>query len=371
MVGHKFFMMVAVLGSVNAFAQPAAPTTPDLPCQAAAGTDDVAIPDTGGFVKIFNGTDLKGWWNNCKTEDAASDRAKGGIMRVDPVNKAIYTMQRSNGGGSMLTTNKKWGNHEIVMELWPSFGDDAGLFHRTTAEGKGYQTVIDYKPNNCIGGSYPQEMESVGNLFYNCSYFFGANGTTLKAGTGNAQVDRSTFKWENMWDAAGWNELRVKIYGNPPTHQAFMRKVGIAEWTMVTNVKWPKAYADVVGLTGYLAFQIHYGSYWDKSGKGNWYRNIRVRPLDDQGNPPPVVVKLGIIKSGRDASISAAASVLSGWLDKNYTVTVRNLSGKVMESFQANAGILNHAFAKSVPQGMLLVELRAGADVHTLRILPL
>lgn len=369
MVGRNFFMVIAVLGSVNSFAQPAPPTTPDLPCQAAEGADEVAIPDVDGFVKIFNGTDLTGWWNNCKTEDAASDRAKGGIMRADPANKAIYTMQRSNGGGSMLTTNKKWGNHEIILELWPSFGDDAGLFHRTTAAGKGYQTVIDYKPNNCIGGSYPQEMESVGNLFYNCSYFFGANGTTLKAGTGDAKVDRSTFKWENMWDAAGWNELRVKIYGNPPTHQAYMRKVGVTEWTMVTNVKWPQAYANVVGTTGYLAFQIHYGSYWDKSGKGNWYRNIRVRPLDDAGNP--LISKVGIIKSGTDASFSASSSVLSGWLDKDYLVTVRDITGKTVESFPAKTGSLNHTFSKNPPQGMLLVELRSGAESRSFRVLPL
>lgn len=358
-----------VMGALDLQAQPNAPTTPDLPCTQAEGAEEVAIPAEDGFVKIFNGTDLKGWWNNCKTEDAASDRANGGILRADPANQAIYTHQRQNGGGSMLTSNKKWGNHEIILELWPNFGNDAGLFHRTNAAGKAYQTVIDYKPNNCIGGSYPQEMESVGSLFYNCSYFFGNNGTELRNGTGNANVDRNSFKWADMWDPAGWNELRVKIFGNPPTHQAFMRKVGVTEWTKVTDVKWPQSYANVVGATGFIAFQIHYGAYWNKTGKGNWYRNIRIRPLDNAGVPIPSKVRM--VRGSRQDAFSASGSALTGWLEKDFQVTVRDLHGRVIESFPAKAGTLRHAFTGSVPKGMLLVELKSGAEVRVSRVLPL
>jgi hypothetical protein len=372
MSGRNFWTVMAAVSAfsaVGSFAQPNAPTTPDLPCTTAEGAEEVAIPAEDGFVKIFNGVDMKGWWNNCRTEDAASDRANGGILRADPANQAIYTQQRQNGGGSMLTSNKKWGNHEIIVELWPTFGNDAGLFHRTTAAGKGYQTVIDYKPNNCIGGSYPQEMESVGSLFYNCSYFFGNSGTELKGGTGNANVNRATFNWANMWDPAGWNEMRVKIYGNPPKHQAFLRKVGVTEWTMVTDVTWPQAYANVVGTSGFLAFQIHYGNYWNKSGKGNWYRNIRVRPLEANGNPVPT--KVGMVRSAKQDVFSATGSALTGWLEKDFHVTVRDLRGKVLESFPAKAGTLNHTFSTAVPKGMLVVELKSGAEVRTSRVLPL
>jgi hypothetical protein len=370
MVGVKVLAMIATAGAVAVFSQPTAPTTADLPCQAAAGTEEVLIPADSGFVSIFNGTDLKGWWNNCKTEDAQANRQSGGIFRADPVAKAIYSNQRSGGGGSMLVTNHKWGNHEIILELWPDFGNDAGLFHRTNAAGKAYQTVLDYKPNNCIGGSYPQEMESVtGQLFYNCSYFFAGSETTpIKAGTGDAKVDRTKFNWTQMWDPDGWNQLRVKMFGTPPRHQSWMRKSETDPWTLVLDVTWPTVYTNAVGQTGAIGFQIHYGSYWNANSKGNWYRNLRVRELDNNGNP--LVTSAAARRTAPELRLAAGSASLSGWLDKAYQVTVRDLSGRKVESFHAAAGAMQHGFGAGAAKGMLLVELRSGAETRALRVVP-
>ena len=177
-------LIAAAASAVNAQPGPV-PATAEAPCVDNAGTDDVSIPGDSGFVSIFNGTDLKGWWNNCHGEDANhSNSTKGGIYKVDPALHAIYTQQRATApGGSALCTNKKYGNQEIILEYWADFGNDAGIYHRTTEQVYAYQTVLDYKADNCIGGSYPQEMENQGASFYNCSYKFGGSETSPFTGT--------------------------------------------------------------------------------------------------------------------------------------------------------------------------------------------
>src|SRR3954452_11263716 len=116
MAGGRCLAIIAMLAGAEIFAQspPPEPTTPELPCQDAPGTEDAGVKMDSGFVSLFDGTSFKGWWQNCAGEDTYHDKNKGGaILKVDPVNHAIFTMQRVSGRvGGMLTTNKKWGNHE-------------------------------------------------------------------------------------------------------------------------------------------------------------------------------------------------------------------------------------------------------------------
>ena len=101
--GAMMGLIMAAFAVVHAQPGPV-PTTAEAPCQDQPGTDDVSQPLDSGFVSIFNGTDLKGWWNNCHGEDANhSNTTKGGIYKVDPGLKAIYTQQRSTApGGSAM-----------------------------------------------------------------------------------------------------------------------------------------------------------------------------------------------------------------------------------------------------------------------------
>jgi hypothetical protein len=323
-------------------------------------------------VSIFNGTDLKGWWNNCHGEDANHNNStKGGIYKVDPTIHAIYTQQRATApGGSALCTNKKYGNQEIILEYWADFGNDAGIYHRTTDQVYAYQTVLDYKADNCIGGSYPQEMENQGALFYNCSYKFGGSETAPFTGTqGNAGItDKSTLVPADMFDPNGWNELRVKIFGNPPKHQAWMRKVGSTKWVKTLDVTWPSYYNKVITATGYTALQVHGNGYWNKTTLGDWYRNIRVRELDANGNP--VATRLNVRSEAKNG-LSATSGGLHGWLDKDYDVVVTDLQGKTVDRFKAKAGKVDHGFSIAGHQGVLLVQMTAGSERHLIRALPL
>ncbi|MDB5104544.1 MAG: hypothetical protein JWP91_2233 [Fibrobacteres bacterium] len=374
MVGAKILALVSVVGMSVAFAQPASvPTTAEAPCQDSPGTDVVAVPMDSGFVNIFNGTDLKGWWNNCHGEDANhSNTTKGGIYKVDPAIHAIYSQQRATApGGSALCTNKKYGNQEIILEYWADFGNDAGIYHRTTDKVEAYQTVLDYKPDNCIGGSYPQEMENAGSPFYNCAYKFGGSETAPFVGSqGNAGItDKSTLVPADMFDPNGWNELRVKIYGNPPKHQAWMRKLGGTKWIKTLDVTWPASFGTVVSATGYTALQVHGNGYWNKTVVGDWYRNIRVRDLDNTGTPIVPTSLRSRLPSG--VSFSVDANGLSGWLDREYDIQVMDVNGKVMDSFRAGSGRLSRALGKTGHQGVMLVRLTSGSDIRVIRAVPL
>jgi hypothetical protein len=375
MVRPKIFTAVAIAACMQIFAAnpPAVPSGANLPCQDKPGTDSVSIPMDSGFVGIFNGTDFKGWWNDCHGEDANHSNSQGGIYKVDPVAKAMYTQQAPSGaGGGALATNKKYDNQEVILEYWADFGNDAGLYHRMADNAKAYQTVIDYKPKNCIGGSYPQEMEDLGPSFYNCSYKFGSSETAPFSGTeGNAGItDKSTLVAADMYDPNGWNELRTKMWGNPPHHQAFMRKLGSTKWIQTLNVTWPSFYSKALSGTGYTAIQVHGNGYWNTTTVGNWYRNIRVRPLDNNGVPLPGPTA---VKSQPEFSskLSLSAGVLSGELDKDYDVKVTDLSGKILDSFHADAGKISHAFGSSRPQGITFIRLSAGNESHVIRSVPL
>lgn len=369
---RKILATMVLLGATQGFSQspPAIPTTADAPCQDKPGTDDVSVALDSGFVSIFNGVDFKGWWNNCHGEDANHlNSSGGGIYKVDPVAKAMYTQQRATGpGGSALCTNKKYGNQEVILEYWADFGNDAGLYNRTADNAKAYQTVIDYKDKNCIGGSYPQEM---GYLFYNCSYKFGASETAPFSGVqGDAGItDKSTLVPGDMYNPNGWNELRVKIYGNPPKHDAWMRKLGGTKWVKTLQVQWPASYMQDLGPTGYTAIQVHGNGYWNRTTVGNWYRNIRVRELDNTGNPI-ITTKTASFNSRLPMHLTVTAAGMIGWLERDYDITVTDLSGKVVETFHAKSGDFNHSFRSGPVQGVTLVHLKSDLDSRVIRAVP-
>ena len=145
-----------------------------------------------------------------------------------------------------------------------------------------------------------------------------------------------------------------------------MRKFGGAKWIQTLDVTWPESYGAVVSSTGYTALQVHGNGYWNKSRIGDWYRNIRVRELDNSG--VPMAITGARIQLKPAAYFSATRDGLHGWLEKDYQITVTDINGKVFESFRAAAGDVSHAFEKTRPMGMLFVEMKSGADSRIVRV---
>src|SRR4051812_13642110 len=135
-----FPALALTLAATNVWSQPGPiPPGTNAACAQNGGTDTVtSTPDSEGFRTLFDGTSFKGWWESCQSHHSALDAVNGGIWLVDPGLHAIYSNQSPKFAGSLLLTNKKFDQYELQFDYWPEFADDAGIFNRTTPDGKSY-----------------------------------------------------------------------------------------------------------------------------------------------------------------------------------------------------------------------------------------
>ena len=106
-------------------------------------------------LPIFNGRDLTGW-HVSKTNHHGIDpdfHVEHGV---------IVGTQRPFGRGGILLTDRKYKNFEVYIEVKPDYGNDSGLFLRSSEAGEAYQVMLDYLPGGGIGGVYGERLTGVG-----------------------------------------------------------------------------------------------------------------------------------------------------------------------------------------------------------------
>lgn len=352
---------------------------------------DEALPDDSGFVRIFNGKNLKGWWEGCGSTHSNNDKTYGGVWLVDSAAGLLFANQPSGtGAGSVLMTNKSYGNYELVFDLWPSFGNDAGVFNRVTPSGNCYQTGIDYIANSSVGGVYFEGGYAGTSRNYD-PYVFGANKAAINFSSANTnannRLDSLTRRfanpadfgcpasgcgianWTAIWDTGGWNQMRVQFFGtgasasNKVHNHAWIRKLGSPHWipTVRDSVQYPTS-PNPIGL------QIHGGTSSWGNANGNWYRNIKVRPLTDHGVPvlPALSVRrMGVVS--RPGALRLASGVLSGTADHPYEITVRDAAGHLLQRISGPPGVFQHRL-DPVPPGILMIRVKTDQRSEFLRI---
>jgi len=257
------------------------------------------VPDSLGFYSLFNGKDLKGWWENCGSHHSDQDKTNGGLWVVDSSLGVLFSSQNTNGAGSLLSTNKKYDNYELTFEIWPVFGNDAGIFNRCAANGTNWQSGLDYIKGSSIGGSYSENNWSPVGInddpfMFNDSYdkpnittWTSFTATQNPASFGCSSGGCTSDDFVKVWNPQGWNQIRVKFYGgltsgSQVTMETWMRKVQTPQAAWVPIYKSSKS---VVTPANPIAFQIHGGTDRWKARSNNLYRNIRVRPLANDGSP--------------------------------------------------------------------------------------
>ncbi len=389
---------VIVLVGAAAFGQPALsiPEHND-PCAAGAGTDTVvSAPDHYGFIDLFDGKTLKGWWESCKTGHSSSDNVNGGIYMADPANEALYSQQQANGAGGVLMTNKIFGNYELIFDYWGTYGDDGGVFNRTSATGKCYQTTLDYIAGSSVGGAYGEAGYTNLNID---PYVFGGNKNTITnlanwtAGTkaqnptsfGCPAAGCTAADWATVWDPNGWNQIRIKFYGGLTSAskvkmKTYFRKSKNGPVPGLMN--WVPVYTDsqsIVTPASYIGFQIHGGTARWVRGAGTWYKNIKWRPLDDQGNTIGVPDTIPYYSIGTTAIPSRSQSPLmgarllgntygiSGHIASTHQIIVRDVTGHVLETFRGEAGDVNYSFTNSA-RGLMVVEVKTAAGTDRIPV---
>jgi hypothetical protein len=233
-----------------------------------------------GFQPLFNGKDLQGWHKNPQK----IGHGTGGSWRVE--NGVIVGEQDppGSGNGGILLSDEKFGNFEVIFEVWPDWGVDSGFFLRSTDTGKCYQVMIDYHEDGNVGEIYREGLDGVTNrTFLLQGVYEDAEKTRLKEirairapktdrGAGGAPVF-DLARWNKIWRLNGWNTIRARVEGNPPT---------ITTWvngTEITRYVSDKKFEGVLGDTGSVAVQVHGGKKAWPEGAKIRFRNIRVKPL--------------------------------------------------------------------------------------------
>ena len=390
---NKFiFCGMVVGGAALAFAEQPPITIPvvNAPCQdgpklVGGKPETVKVGVGDGFYSIFNGKDLSGWWENCAPH--TTDKVVGGVWIVDPSSKILYSREEGPNG-DILMTNQDYTHYEIIMDLWPTYGNDGGIFNRVTKSGKNWQTTIDYIQGSGVGGSFNEGGWQAGANINDDPFRFGSAGPSnpdiTSWTTYTKDLNPTSFgcsaagcigtDFPKIWNTDGWNQLRIKFYdgleaGKTVKMESWIRKVTTPESPWVPVYKNEKP---VVTPAAPIAIQIHGGGRW-KAGSYNLYRNIKVRKLLADGTPDP--------KPEQDTSVSVIpgksgyavpqlkidGGLLAGKLDANTTITLRDVRGNVVERFEAPAGELRHALAPT-SRGILFAELKSDRDVSRVRL---
>lgn len=335
--------------------------------------DTVATHLDSGFVSLFNGKDLTGWWENCNTHTL--DKVKGGVWIVDPAQGVLYSREEGPNGG-ILVTNQSYEHYEFIMDLWPTYGNDGGIFNRVTTTGKSWQTTIDYISGSGVAGSFNEGGWTSGDLNDDPFRFSGAGPSApdVPAGTANwtnftKNLTPVTFgcaatgcvgsDFAKIWDLNGWNQIRVKFYdgltpGRSVTVETFLRKVGSAVWVPIY-----KRTMAVVTPKNPIALQIHGGGRW-KAGSWNLYRNIKIRQLTIDGTPvipDPVSVSKNQTHSSFLPVLKLSQGFLTGRLDAESDILLTDTQGRKVYAFRAGAGEMRHAIPANL-RGLLFVELK-------------
>lgn len=433
----RFFAGALPLVAVCALAAMAQPeldeanTLPEIPCSvdtsATAQVDTVvSTPDSNGFYTVFDGTSSRGWWQDCLTPHSQGNSALGGIWRIDTVRRAIYSMSR-NGVGGILMTKKKYAHYEIQFDWWPQYGNDGGVFNRSTLNGRSNQVVLDYlSGSGAIYGiwsenSFPPTGRNYRPWTYNGTAAQGGDTTIVIPGSGGNGDIRSN--WTQMtarlnptqygcaptgcvaadvrriWNPRGWNQARIVYYGGLNPEEPGGNVIYTQTYTRIyypkTNTDGPYS-APVPGVSdtaqwipvlrdsvthtpqqiaqnpaSWIGLQIHSGGRWvyeNNGGLGTWYRNIKIRYLDSDGVPVAFSTSVNpeVARTVR-YDFAVQGGRLVGSLDLDHVITVTDTKGRLLARERGIAG-RNLRYELPAHAGMMLVQIRSMRGTQTLRV---
>ncbi len=382
----KLVSIAGCLAALPIFAQPDAPATADHLCDPTPAVPLKAIDtladnfDVEGYSSLFDGTTFTGWWHDCQSGHTA-DKVNGAVWRVDPAQHALYSTQRGTNGG-LLLSKRKHGNYEVMFDMWPSFGNDGGWFNRVPAGGACYQTVLDYITTGAFGATWGEGGYTGRD---HRPFKFGANDSTITMGTPmtwtafTATQNPASFgcpttgctqtEWRTLWNLYGWNQVKIRFYGGLVAGDSLHMK----SWMRRDATKpWVPLWADALVHTdpvNYMGFQVHGGGRFG-GAKGNWYRNIKWRPLLSNGDLAPVGINKGAVKLSNKVEINTIENGISIHALTDFNATIVDLNGKVLENFSGKAGNSERTFVTK-QTGRLFVDIKTANGVERQQIVRL
>lgn len=354
------FALVMVMAAGAAFAQPDMPPAPYLGCATepnAAGQNDTVAAgvDADGYIPLFDGKTIKGWWQSCQTGHGGPAKWK-----VVPELNAIFSTEADRVGG-VLMTNKKYLHYELVWDYWPSFKNDGGIFNRTGPDGSCFQTVLDYLTGASLGGTWGER--AFGHRDFR-PFSFGSSETAITI-PGNSAGEGSNWTqitqklkaagqkfdcpaagcvqedWNRLWDMNNWNQLRLQFYGGTAADQRvrmkfWFRKIGAPDWVPVSvDTSLMR-----VLPANYIGLQVHSGGRFN-GDKGTWYRNIKYTPLTALG-ARIYTASTRTLEGKIKSDIKVGSDNMVGSLDLDHEITIKDVRGVTIQTLRGKAGQFNY-----------------------------
>ena len=249
-------------------------------CTACLASHRVAAADDG-WIDLFNGTTLSGWHVNPERIGHGS----GGRWVVK--DGAIVGTQDPPGNGGILLTDRKFGDFELSLEMWPDWGVDSGLFLRSNDRGQCWQMMVDYHDAGNVGHIYGEGIGGFNNRPFEIVGKYDDRRQLVALGarpTNNPAAGKSISgdDFVQLWKLDDWNEARVRIVGDPPEITTWINGQQITHFdghTFAGAGYNAQKVSEALGGDGSIAVQIHGGEgAWPKGAKCRW-RNVRVKPL--------------------------------------------------------------------------------------------
>lgn len=234
-----------------------------------------------GFRSLFNGKDLTGWHKNPEK----IGHGTGGSWYVEEGAITGEQDPPGSGNGGILLSDETFGDFEVIFEANPDWGPCSGFFMRSNEKGQCFQMMIDYHDKGNVGEIYREGLDAATNRTFNIDGVYDANdpkklvdikATRVMPAKATDKVGEPRFKledWSKIWKLGGWNTIRCRVVGNPPTITTWINGTQITQYTS------DKKFEDKLKDKGHIAVQVHGGTYgWPKGAKVR-FRNFRIKEL--------------------------------------------------------------------------------------------
>lgn len=191
----------------------------------------VPEPDKDGFIPIFNGENLDGWWINNKQDDF-------------PIKDGVIHCDRGGGGELMLYTEREFSDFILEVEWRVAPGGNSGVFIRSPKEGWPWETAYEVQISN---EQPPRDnAHCTGSLYGYVAV--------------NPRPDETPEQWRKYRITCQGDQITVEVDGEK-----------VVDFDQSTNKKTknkPKS-----GFIGVQDLHGHEGAWIE-------YRTIKVKPLE-------------------------------------------------------------------------------------------
>ena len=263
---------------------------------AASAASGVGMPrEHKGFTSLFDGKSLCGWTRQ------ARELAHPSLGKWVVQDGIIIGGQEKPGLGSYLVTDETFADFELLIDAWPDWPADTGIYVRTTPQGNvGFQVLVDYRPHGNVGGYYGNGIGRFHAWTYGLEAKEDKAGHLLRLTTetptepkGNHAVPLDFAAPADVflrtWKVNTWNTFRIRSVGALPRLTTWINGVKISELdtSKLQFPGWdPQAVLEKVERAGHIALEVHSNGPHDWLGKNRWtpgavcrWRNISIKKL--------------------------------------------------------------------------------------------